>query len=1339
MSDAFADRLDKAWDTWCMGKEPPDWKSFLPDTNVSCNPVQIYHLLMIDIGFRAANKLPALLTEHYFGHPRLQQADACLNDEQQVELIRQEYSERWRFGESARRGDYQAEFPQHADALSDLRPIVKCPNCGKEVFREETCQTLVFPDCGCGPPPVAVPATLDYDRRGYELIESLDKDSKGGMGEVYRTRDPALGRNLALKVIRSEHCKDSKYEWRFVREAKITGLLNHPNIVAVHNLGRLSDGRLYYTMRLVKGRTFAEILKEEAGKPERLLPLLGIFEKICQAVAYAHSKHIIHRDLKPANVKVDNFGEVQVMDWGLAKQLTGDGTGQQRDQTPDAIDTVNPDEIEDTPGDLSRPGSEMGTPPYMPPEQTLGENEAVDQRADVFALGSILCEILTGHPAYTGTREETRRKARSANLAEAQARLEQCKADSELKELCRECLSPNREDRPGDADAVAQRVAAYQKGVQERLRKAELDRVAIDIRAQEEKKQALVKQELVERELARAKAERRAMRRLLALTVAVLLLVAGGAGVFWWQKRSEEFARRQKEQIDRQQASVDNSVTAALAQAELLERQGLADPLQIDKYHEARESARTAAQLEGASAEVHQRAEAVFRRLDRKAEVLERDRRLVTALEEAFASEIEINTHENRFAREHAVPRFRDAFRSYGIPAGERAPDEVAKQLNELDAPVREAILIAVDEWILLAEDSTLKVKEPHLDWLRSLLDEGEPEGWTKEVRKAAVGDANPAVPWGPPQGTLKELAENAKVDQIPPHALTRLVVRLMKGEQAGNRISALKLLRRAQIQYPNDFWINYYLVYANYLAGNLPEAVRVLTAATSLRANNAGLYTALGDFLHRMGDLEGAILCHKKAIKLSPNYVMPYNNLGLTLMTKGEAECAKKSFMKAMGIDSKSYLPHYNLGRLLHYSKHDLDGAIECYKKAIALAPDYAPAYSDLGDVLYEKKDLIGAMDHYGKAMLINPNLASAYNGLGFTLFAQDDLKAAIKCYNMAVLIEPKYAQAHYNLGKALGAIGDLDGAIASFDRAIELNPKHIDAHYRLGIALADKGNVDNSIFWLRKTIALDSKHILAHTSLGLVLLLQEKYSEAKKSTDRARFLLKRENPDRHPEATEILQRYKTYLGLTNNLRGVLQGNQRPAKPGHAIALAEMCSAKKRHAAATRLYAEAFAADPKLVEDLQGEHCYNAACDAAMAAARQGVDALLLPEKDVLAFRKQALGWLRHDLKAWTELAGPSDVDAKPFGPAGQTTNRTANRKVYLGLAHWRHDPGLASVRESQALDKLPEKERADWQALWREVDDLLKRAPSAVLPFSDPEPIKTPENSIRNTRPKT
>ena len=147
----------------------------------------------------------------------------------------------------------------------------------------------------------------------------MQEIGRGGIGVVFRGRDRDLGRDLAVKVLREAYRDNPDARRRFVEEAQIGGQLQHPGIVPVYELGWFADRRPYFTMKLVKGRTLAALLRDRADPGQDLPRLLGVFEQVCQTVAYAHAQGVIHRDLKPANVMVGAFGEVQVMDWGLAK------------------------------------------------------------------------------------------------------------------------------------------------------------------------------------------------------------------------------------------------------------------------------------------------------------------------------------------------------------------------------------------------------------------------------------------------------------------------------------------------------------------------------------------------------------------------------------------------------------------------------------------------------------------------------------------------------------------------------------------------------------------------------------------------------------------------------------------------------------------------------------------------------------------------------------------------------------------------------------------------------------------------------------------------------------
>ena len=322
----------------------------------------------------------------------------------------------------------------------------------------------------------------------YEILHEI---GRGGRGIVYRVNDPELNRPLAVKVLRPELRDEPDAVRRFLEEAQVMGQLQHPNIVPVHAIGRLPDGRLYFAMRLVQGRTLAELLAERPAPSHDLPRFLTVIQQVCQAVAYAHSRRVIHRDLKPANVMVGTFAEVQVMDWGLTKVLTADEASQALQPSEsgasasEITNTIRTLRTEET-GLSSADGLMVGTISYLSPEQAKGQIERVDRRADVFGLGAVLCEVLTGQPPYTGAAVwKLHLMAAEGDLADAFARLDRCGTDAELIALAKDCLAPERERRPRDAGEVAARLATYLAGVQERFRQAEIEKAAEQARAEE--------------------------------------------------------------------------------------------------------------------------------------------------------------------------------------------------------------------------------------------------------------------------------------------------------------------------------------------------------------------------------------------------------------------------------------------------------------------------------------------------------------------------------------------------------------------------------------------------------------------------------------------------------------------------------------------------------------------------------------------------------------------------------------------------------------------------------------------------------------------------------------
>jgi len=321
--------------------------------------------------------------------------------------------------------------------------------------------------------PLLSPPIRGLDQIGRLVL--LGEIARGGMGIVYRAHDPTIGREVAVKVLGDRLTRRPDAVRRFLDEARVTGQLQHPSVPPVFEVGELPDGRPYLAMKLVNGQTLADLLAARKKLDEDRGRFVTVFEQVCQAVAYAHSRGVIHRDLKPQNIMVGLFGEVQVMDWGLAKTLVDQPAGSETVYLP-GLDP-NVDMLTASAEDLTRTGTVLGTPAFMPPEQARGEVAKIDRRADVFGLGAVLCVMLTGQPPYLAkSLQAVRAMSVAGDLTGAFVRLDGCGAEFDLVSLCKRCLCADPDDRHADAGEVAAAVVGFRIASEELGRRREASR-----------------------------------------------------------------------------------------------------------------------------------------------------------------------------------------------------------------------------------------------------------------------------------------------------------------------------------------------------------------------------------------------------------------------------------------------------------------------------------------------------------------------------------------------------------------------------------------------------------------------------------------------------------------------------------------------------------------------------------------------------------------------------------------------------------------------------------------------------------------------------------------------
>jgi len=1156
-----------------------------------------------------------------------------------------------------------------------------------------------------GPGPILSPSSPEMpDAAGRpERYQLFGEIARGGMGAILRGRDVDLGRDLALKVLLESHKDKPELIRRFVEEAQIGGQLQHPGVVPVYELGTFADLRPFFTMKLVKGRTLADLLRARVGRgspgtrrvaarpaTEGLPPakddlprFLSIFESVCQTMAYAHVRGVIHRDLKPSNIMVGNFGEVQVMDWGLAKVLPHGGAADDevsRRAEPEPVVSVIRTARSGSDADASQMGSVMGTPGYMAPEQARGEIDLVDERSDVFGLGAILCEILTGQPAFTGrTSEETLRKAVRGDVADAFARLDVCGAERELIDLARHCLAAEPDDRPRQAGAVAARITAYLTGMQERLRQAELARV-----------------------------EERARRRLtMAVAASVLgLFVLGGGGWAW-------LARHHRERAER--------FTLAYHETEALNRQAETAGDDLSRWIAAGDAARAAERLltDVPDDATRTRGATFLTAVIQAADMARRDQELLSKLVDVRSAEAD---DPDGSATDAA---YAEAFREAGIDVAALPPEEAGAKIKARPGPVAVALAAFLDDW---SDGRRLRrTDRAGARRLSAAARGADPDDSRNQLRQALEQ----------PQGAdrtaaLHRLAQGAKFDDWPAVNLGLLGRALTN---AGDTGGAEMVLRQGQRRHPGDVWLNYDLARCLEKLARRDEAIRYYTAARAirpetahelahaleskgetdeaiavfqdlgrLRPKNGRHLTCWGSSLMARGRtkegaevLDAAIAEYREAIRIKPDLAEAHASLGIALQNQGKLAEAIAEFREAIRLKPDLVGAHTNVGNALRKQGKPAE-AVAAYREAIRLKPDYAGAHNSLGALLCEiQRDYDVGIAEFREAIRLKPDDGAAHNNLGNALKEKGKLAEAIAEFREAIRLKPGYADAHRSLGIALHNQGKLAEAIAAYREVIRLKPDDAVAHYGLGCALSAHGKPEEAAAAHRETIRLKPDYAEAHCNLGSLLQQQGKFREALAEFSQGHMLGSKRTGWPYP-SDQWVRRAERMVALESRLPAMLRGDDKPKDGADALDFAYLANQTKHFDLSARLFFDALQADPKLAEDMKTGNRYNAACAAALAAAGKGVEKPPLDEKATTRWRSQALAWLKADLAHWSKQA-----------EIGTPQVKTA---VNQALQHWKVDTDLAGIRDDEALKTLAEEERKTCRTLWADVDKVLAGA---------------------------
>ncbi|HTE05012.1 MAG TPA: tetratricopeptide repeat protein [Planctomycetota bacterium] len=1086
------------------------------------------------------------------------------------------------------------------------------------------------PELGSRGEPRTPPVSAELPRiSGYSVSAVL---GRGGVGIVYEARHLRLDRRVALKMLLAGKYAVPEELARFAREAEVIASLRHPNIVQVFDVGD-HEGRPWFTMELVEGGSLALQL---GGRPQSARRAATLLATLAEAMQVAHAGGIVHRDLKPANILLASDGTPKISDFGLARRLQGDV-------------------------ELTRSGSRLGTPSYMAPEQALGKESLIGPAVDVYALGALLYDLLTGRPPFRGeTTAETERQVISEEPVPP-SRLDGS-VPRDLETICLKCLRKDPASRYASAADLAADVHRFLRGEPITARPAGWPERAW-------------------------KWVRRRPVHATAIAGSVLLVATILGAVLF---------------IGLQRATTERAVRDDL--------RAVAQSGRVSAWAEARTA------LERAKARLGGGGPQALRELVAQCG---RDLALVASLEDIRLQRVVVVGGRFDMAgnRRRADAAYEAAFRGAGLGGfgpGEAGDDASAVAARVAASPVQVALLAALDDWASCVPYGT----DPHRQaWVLDVARQADPDptGWQHRLRDASSSRDRDA---------LATLASEA---QTPGASLPALVALAERLDDLGG--DAVPLLLRLQRAHPDDFWVN--LTLGDVLAARQPgEALRYYQVAVSLRPDAAAARTNFGHALvldgrvdEAMEQFQGALRldpayssakanigyclerarrsaeaidAYEEALRLDPDIAVTHGNLAALLAQHGQPDEALQHAQRAVALDPGSFIAHACLG-FVFYRQGRVDEAIEQDRQAIAIDDTQSEAHLHLGQALMVKGRADEAMSECQRAVELGVHDANGQSNLCVLLRLGGRWQEAIPHGEEAVRLEPTRAIHHNALGSALGDGGRSDEAIAQFQEAIRLEPSYPSAHFNLGTLWARTSRFDEAIEEFRAAVQLAPDDAPGNAALGQALLTQGRFSEARERLSRAIELY----PEAAPKRRACVQNAafcERMLVLEQRIPDILSGRDRTAGAEEALEFVRLCRMQKRHALCARFCGEALLARPSLAEDpVQGLR-YDAACDAALAAAGADTDAAPLTEDERARWRGQAREWLRAELEAWGRLLDGATPESRAV--------------AQQMLAHWLEDPDTASVRDEIDLAALPESERQECRGLWSEVAAVLARA---------------------------
>lgn len=975
-----------------------------------------------------------------------------------------------------------------------------------------------------------------------ERYQPVCEIGRGGMGTVWKVIDRQFERPLAVKLMLPVGTGQTEAQQRFEREAVITASLQHPAIPPVVDRGVLADGSPYFSLKLIEGQTLSTLLKQRSSTAEHLPRFLGVFEQVCQAVGYAHSQGILHRDLKPANVMVGEFNEVQVMDWGMAKWISQQTFGPRESHSQaldDPLDNFDPDAQTidfrtdpeasgdtDAAGEsctLTCNGQVLGTLAYMPPEQARGDQLLLDARTDVFALGGILCSILTGQPPHRGSdAADVFRKVRAGQLDEAMARVAACGADDDIIRLCQNCLHADPQLRPADGAEVAASIRRYEEQTRARLEQQKSERIAAEARAAEEKKR------------------RRVTLVAAALSVLLVALLAIGA----WSIQSEKAKRETRElQAQLAQTARENQARSDVESALTL----------VPELRGQYQFAAAAALLTQAESRVESLAS-----LPELPQRLQRERLDLQAARELDRIRLDMSRSSNAaFDRQFALGEqgaYAAVFAAHELDILNGETESLADVIRE--SAIRDELIDGLDAW------ATYET-EPLAARIRQVAIAADSDSVRNRIRDAAM--------WQDP-AARENLLEELDARRLSPTFVTGISDRL---RAIGETQRAVDLLESTLQHHPDDFWAHFYLaLFMGDLNAPLESQIGHYRTALALRPDATSVHNNLAILLEAQGKLEQAEQLCRVAIELTAPQTPPYliNQLGLALKAQLRNPEAEAVFREALQQDANYGDAHCNLGNVLTNMKR-FEEAEQHIQSAIRIDPDRIAYRINLAACFKDQQRLAEAEETYRAALKLDPQSAVTYTKLGVLFKETGRLEEALDILQQGLEIEPRSAEAWWNLGVVLESQQQFAPAEQAYRKALEHDPRFRETPNSMGILLTKLQRFAEAERTLLSAIPLDPDWHLPHFNLAWAYYQQQKLEAAEKAFRESARLAPNHLPslgmlsmtlkaqEKYAAAAEIARQgfalsppessdAAQFQGLVNELERLLQGESTDDSP---------------------------------------------------------------------------------------------------------------------------------------------------------------------------------------------